>query len=44
MGAPFSCSAAGGSPKAIFQTTEFSSGAREEFWGPHDSPFPQGSP
>lgn len=34
MGAPFSCSAAGDSPKPISQTIEFSSGVGEKL-GPH---------
>lgn len=34
MGAPFSCSAAGDSPKPISQTTEFSSGVGKSV-GPH---------
>lgn len=44
MGAPFSCTAAGGSPKAISQTTEFSSGAGEEFWGLMTPHFHRGVP
>lgn len=42
MGAPFSCSAAGDSPKAISQTTEFSSGGggslRPQYFHSHREP------